>query len=132
VSPSVIQSQIPWIPVKPLEISLQPHDPPVALIRLAGFLDAHTVSMFDKDLERYLDEGRHRVVLDIGELSYISSAGIGAMMGLAQRLRKKGGILVLLRPSEKVFKILDTLGFTKIFQITNDADEALRAVEVAS
>lgn len=88
--------------------------------------------MFDKDLERYLDEGRHRVVLDIGELSYISSAGIGAMMGLAQRLRKKGGILVLLRPSEKVFKILDTLGFTKIFQITNDADEALRAVEVAS
>ena len=118
--------------MKPLEISLQPHEPPVALVRLAGFLDAHTVSGFEKDLDRYVEEGRHRMVLDIGELSYISSAGIGAMMGLAQRLRKKGGILVLLNPSDKVFKILDTLGFTKIFQITRDATEALRTVESLS
>jgi anti-sigma B factor antagonist len=79
-----------------------------------------------------MEEGRNRVVLDIGELSYISSAGIGAMMGLAQRLRKKGGLLVLSKPSEKVYKILDTLGFTKIFQIVHDNDEALKAVEAGT
>ena len=54
------------------------------------------------------------------------------MMGLAHRLRKMEGKLVLLNPSEKVFKILDTLGFTKIFQITHDESEARRAVQVAS
>jgi anti-anti-sigma factor len=118
--------------LKPLEIALLPDDPPLAVVKLSGFLDAHTVTDFERKMESCLQEGRAQVVLDIGELNYISSAGIGAMMGLAHRLRKMEGKLVLLNPSEKVFKILDTLGFTKIFQITHDESEARRAVQVAS
>lgn len=118
--------------MKPLEIALLPDDPPLAVVKLSGFLDAHTVTDFERKMESCLQEGRAQVVLDIGELNYISSAGIGAMMGLAHRLRKMEGKLVLLNPSEKVFKILDTLGFTKIFQITHDESEARRAVQVAS
>lgn len=118
--------------MKPLEIALQPEAPPLALVRLSGFLDAHTVTDFERKLDAILEEGRSQVVLDIGELNYISSAGIGAMMGLAHRLRKLEGRLVLLNPSDKVFKILDTLGFTKIFHISNDEVDARRAVQVAS
>jgi len=118
--------------LKPLDISLQPDNPPpVAVVKLAGFLDAHTVTDFDARMENFLDQKRTQVVLDIGDLNYISSAGIGAMMGLAHRLRKMEGKLILLKPSDKVFKILDTLGFTKIFQITHDESEAKKAVQAA-
>jgi anti-anti-sigma regulatory factor len=45
-------------------------------------------------------------------------------MGLSQRLKKDGGELVLLQPTQKVFKILDLLGFTRIFHLCDSEEEA--------
>ncbi len=58
--------------------------------------------------------------------------GIGAMMGVARKLSQMGGSLVLLRPTEKVFSILDGLGFTKIFRIAQRDEEALEKLKSAS
>jgi anti-sigma B factor antagonist len=93
------------------------------LISIAGFLDAHTVTNFETKMDELVGAGKNKVVIDMKNLTYISSAGIGAMMGLTQRLRKLGGDLVLLEPSEKVFKILDLLGFTRIFRIASDKNK---------
>jgi len=90
------------------------------MIELKGFLDAHTVQDFENRLKEILQEGETNLVIDLKELNYISSAGIGALMSLTQDLRRKKGDLVLLHPNQKVFKILDLLGFTKIFNVAND------------
>ena len=93
------------------------------IVQLSGFLDAHTVGSFENRLEEILKGGQTKVVIDLHGLTYISSAGIGALMALTQRLRKKKGDLVLLRPNDKVFKILDLLGFTKIFNVARQNEE---------
>ena len=93
------------------------------IIELSGFLDAHTVNSFENRLREILQAGETRVVIDLQGLNYISSAGIGALMALTQHLRKKNGDLVLLRPNDKVFKILDLLGFTKIFNVARNDNE---------
>ena len=54
------------------------------------------------------------------------------MMGLARKLTQLGGELVLLNPTQKVFAILDGLGFTKIFKIAGDEGEALEKVRSRS
>lgn len=95
------------------------------VFNLCGYIDAHTVLEFEKAVSQAIDDGMRCAVLDISGLSYISSAGIGAMMGLARRLAQLGGDLVLLNPTQKVFSILDGLGFTKIFKIAKDEGEAL-------
>jgi len=95
-------------------------------LALRGYLDAHTVNDFESFMDESIEKGMHRFLLDVSELNYISSAGIGAIMSLTQRLRRAEGELVLFRPSEKVFKILDKLGFTKIFRLAQSADEARR------
>jgi len=92
-------------------------------LALRGYLDAHTVNDFEAYMDRSIEQGAVRYLVDISDLNYISSAGIGAIMGLTQRLRRSDGELVLLRPSEKVFKILDKLGFTKIFRIAYSEEE---------
>jgi anti-anti-sigma factor len=99
---------------------------------LRGYIDAHTVIEFEKAVNSAVDEGHKRVILDISGLSYISSAGIGAMMGLARKLGQSGGDLVLLSPTPKVFTILDGLGFTKIFKIANEQSEALEKMKAGS
>ena len=92
---------------------------------LRGYIDAHTVIEFEKAIHGAIDAGQRCIILDINGLSYISSAGIGAMMGLARKLSQGGGELVLMNPSPKVFAILDGLGFTRIFKIADDEPTAI-------
>ncbi|HOE96327.1 MAG TPA: STAS domain-containing protein [Candidatus Sumerlaeota bacterium] len=99
--------------------------PGIVEVRVSGFLDAHTVDVFEKSMEETIAQGYNRVIMNLGALNYISSAGIGALMVLLQQLRRRQGEMVILQPSAKVFKILDLLGFTKIFSIA-DSPEAAR------
>lgn len=98
------------------------------VVEVAGYLDAHTVVGFEEQMNSLIEAGASRIVVDLEQLNYISSAGIGVLIGLVQRLRRSEGDLVLVRPSSKVYKILDLLGFTDIFKIASTEDEALAAL----
>ena len=112
--------------MKTFEVDIRSLDssPDVRVIALNGYLDAHTVADFDRCTDELIAAGTVKIILDLQGLSYISSAGIGALMGLSQRLKKDGGELVLLQPTQKVFKILDLLGFTRIFHLCDSEEEA--------
>ena len=98
--------------------------------QLLGYLDAHTVLKFEESLNDLLErEGASQLIVDIGQLKYISSSGIGAFMGLTQRARQLGGELVLVNPTEKVYNILSLLGFNKVFKIVDTQQEALEALQ---
>ncbi len=88
-----------------------------------GCLDSHTVVGFERELQSVVDSGANVVILNLESLSYISSAGISALMGLTHRLRKSEGELYLLRPTEKVRRVFRTLGFTTIFRIVDEEAE---------
>ena len=88
----------------------------------------HTVITFEKTMEELLEHQYNKLIMDLEALSYISSAGIGALMVLLQQVRRRQGDMVILHPSPKVYKILDLLGFTKIFLIAQDRDTALQAL----
>ena len=98
-------------------------------VRVSGFLDAHTVSAFEKTVGDLLDRQHTKFIVDLAGLSYISSAGIGALMVLLQQLRRREGEMVILQPSAKVEKILELLGFTRIFQIKQSHEEAIQALQ---
>lgn len=100
-----------------LNVRVETSNQSYTTIELTGFLDAHTVNTFESRIEEIVSSGQRQMVIDLKGLNYISSAGIGALMALTQRLRRESGDMVLLQPNEKVFKILDLLGFTKIFNV---------------
>jgi anti-anti-sigma factor len=112
--------------LKPFEVvEMEPPDEGgYVVLALRGYLDAHTVNDFESFMETSMEKGTTHYLIDISDLNYISSAGIGAIMSLTQRLRRSEGELVLLQPTEKVFKILDKLGFTKIFRFAHSREEA--------
>lgn len=89
-------------------------------VDIVGCLDSHTVVEFEKTIQNVLTPPPAHLVLDLSKLTYISSAGISALMGLTHKLRKDHSELILLKPSEKVFRVFRTLGFTSIFKIVED------------
>jgi anti-sigma B factor antagonist len=100
----------------------------VSLIELSGQLDAHTAPDFERFLEdRVTTEGKSKLILDFSNLEYISSAGLGVLMGLISEVREKSGDMKLIRVPEKIYHVLDLLGFPIVFQILPNLKEALEA-----
>ncbi len=100
----------------------------VAVILPAGFINAHTVREFEEALEGQVQQGRYKILLNCRDLSYISSAGLGAIMGLIETVRENDGDILLSNLQENVFAIFDTLGFTQLYRVFPEEDQALAAV----
>ena len=98
-------------------------DDPYRRAELVGCLDSHTVIGFEKSIDGLLEQGVDNMLLSLENLTYISSAGISALMSLTHRLRQRGGELALYRPTDKVLRVLRTLGFTSIFRIITTEEE---------
>ena len=96
----------------------------VTVLFLKGYLDAHTYPHFETELQKLMDEKRYKIVVDFGELNYISSAGLGVFMGFIEIVRENSGDIKLCSMSTKVFKVFDLLGFPTIYQILKDIGEA--------
>lgn len=97
------------------------------LVKLEGFLDSHTASELEKRLEDLALAGHYQVVLDFKCLEYISSAGLGVLMGAISTFREHEGDLKLVSLPPKIFKVFDLLGFTRLFEIHEDVDSAIAA-----
>ena len=99
----------------------------VAVILPAGFINAHTVREFEDALEGLVQDGRYLILLNCKDLNYISSAGLGAIMGLIETVRENGGDILLSNLQDNVFAIFDTLGFTQLYRVFGDEEKALAA-----
>src|ERR1039458_4493566 len=92
----------------------------VAVLLPAGFINAHTVRDFEEALERLVQDGRYTILLNCKDLNYISSAGLGAIMGLIETVREHEGDILLSNLQDNVFTIFDTLGFTQLYRVFGD------------
>ena len=97
----------------------------VSIVYLNGYLDAHTAPDFENALQELVDEDRVRIVVNLSELSYISSAGLGVFMGFIEDIRSKGGDIKLAEPTEKVYRVFDLLGFPVLYEVFKTESEAL-------
>lgn len=100
----------------------------VAVVEPEGFINAHTVRQFEESLERLVQDGKFTILLNCSRLNYISSAGLGAIMGIIETVRENQGDILLSDLKENVFTIFDTLGFTQLYRVFATEDEAIKAL----
>lgn len=75
-----------------------------------------------------LNEGIRYCLIDIQDVRYINSSGIGVLITILTKFRNKGGELYLINPSEHVKKLLIITKLQAIFQIVNSEAEALKLI----
>jgi anti-sigma B factor antagonist len=97
----------------------------ITLLYPRGFINAHTVRLFEAEIQKALQEGRFRIVVDGTGLTYIASAGLGAMMGAIEEIRANGGDLRLAGLTDTVRNIFEILGFHHLYQIFATEAEAI-------
>jgi anti-sigma B factor antagonist len=99
--------------------------PGLATVRMAGSLDAHSYEVAEEQFDDLISSGNSRIVVDVGGLDYISSAGIGVLIGALARTRKDQGNLLLVNATKTVREILAVLGLDSMFFIAPDRVTAL-------
>jgi anti-sigma B factor antagonist len=97
----------------------------VVLLYPKGFVNAHTVKLFEAEIQRALDQKKYRLVVNCAGLTYIASAGLGALMGVIEEVRHHGGDIRMTDLNETVRNIFEILGFQHLYRIFPSEMEAV-------
>lgn len=123
---------------------------PVTVIKVTGQLDGQTYQSLIASTQETLNGGVKNILLDMSELTFISSAGLVSLHVIALLLRgeampdlehgwaalksvnksRESGIqqhVKLLNPRPEVVNVLDMVGFSSFFEIFNDRQKALES-----
>jgi anti-anti-sigma factor len=73
-------------------------------------------------------EGEKDFVIDLGELDYISSAGLRVILATAKRLKEKEGKILLASLQDMVKEVFEISGFSAIIPIYESVESALNHV----
>lgn len=78
-----------------------------------------------------VNKGHTKAVIDISEVRYMNSSGIGVLITVLTKLRNKGGEVVLQNPSEQVKKLLVITKLNNIFNVFDSEGEAVSFLQSA-
>jgi anti-sigma B factor antagonist len=71
--------------------------------------------------------GTPRIVVNLSEVDYIDSGGLGILVGLLVSAKKRGGELKLVSPQERVHEVLRQTSLDTIFMVYGNDDDAVAA-----
>jgi anti-sigma B factor antagonist len=84
-------------------------------------------ALLRKTILGLLDEGRSQILLNLGDVDYIDSSGIGELVSGYKRVLDRGGELKLLNLNRRVRDILQLTKLYTVFDVHNDESSALRS-----
>ena len=96
----------------------------VTVVAVSGKVDAVSSTELENELMAIINDNCRKVVLDVQDMFYISSAGLRVILAAGQALYEDGQF-VLARPQAEVLDILEMTGFDTILTITGDLESAL-------
>ena len=96
----------------------------VLILAADGGLNAGTADQFVAELERLIDAGVTKIIVDCSALDYISSYGLGVLVRLHRRLSQRGGDIKLAGINSMVVKLLSLTRLDQLFGIYPDVNRA--------
>jgi len=100
---------------------------PIQVVHVEGYLDSSTFPQLQERLSDLIGQKHYRFIVDLQQLNYISSAGLGVLMGMLQEVREHNGDLKIANMSDKIRNLFDMLGFFRLVRIHGTIEEALEA-----
>ena len=101
----------------------------VLILNIIGRLDSNTASQMENELMPLIDKGDDNILVDFSNLDYISSAGLRTLLLAAKKMDKKDQKIILCSMKEFIHEVFEISGFTSIFTIAENEDEAMKEFE---
>jgi len=106
------------------EISQSHYNPSVVILGIKGFIDVNAAPQFEFQLNKLIEDGQVCVVIDMTKVVYISSAGIGVIVGMLKKFRDQGGGDVkIMHASPKILRVFESIGLTELVDFLTSETE---------
>lgn len=94
------------------------------IVNFYGELDHHTAAKIRGEIDKYyIDNLLKNIIIDLNNLKFMDSSGIGLIMGRYKLALNNGGNVYLINVDERVEKILSMSGILKIVKLISNLDE---------
>jgi anti-anti-sigma factor len=116
----------------PLNIKIQQVDKNTVKIILSGQINSDTYEALDRQINELVQKKISTLILDLADVDFISSAGVGAIIKAKMSLMRYYGELALVNPQpqiRKVFDIMKLLPAMNVFANIQELDEYLARIQ---
>jgi len=98
----------------------------IAVLSLRGEIDVYTAPRMRQAIVDLVDGGSLNIVVDMGQVDFLDSTGLGVLVEGLKRVRTRNGNLSIVITQDKILKIFDITGLNKAFPIHGSLEEALK------
>jgi len=96
------------------------------IVTVTGRIDSYTAPQFSDSLQEVTQRKEHYIILDLGNVSYVSSAGLRVLIDTRKTCKKLNkGDLTMVSVPPRVYETLELAGFTPLFRFYANVPAAL-------
>lgn len=99
----------------------------ISVLRLSGELDLSSVPDVRRAIRALIEEGTVQFAINLSNLEFIDSSGLGVLVGGLARVREKEGEIKLVCNNRRIVRVFEMTRLTQLFDIVEDEAAALRA-----
>ena len=97
----------------------------VYIIKLIGRLDASCASDLKAKVLAMISERKNNILVDLGEIDFIDSSGLGILVTCMRSVTKAGGVFKITSLQENPKNLFETTRLDRVFDIYDDRNEAV-------
>lgn len=109
-----------------IKVEAHPSEGGTYVVDVTGEIDVHTAPRFKDALKRLTDDEHYELVINLQNVDYIDSTGLGVLVGLQKRAREHDGAVSLVLTDPHIKKIFDIMGLFRVFWIFDDEQSAVK------
>ena len=106
-----------------------PHDPVMVLEVSGKIMGGPDFELFKAEVKELVDAGYKSVVLDLGEVPWINSTGLGILITAHHSIKAAGGVMKICNVKERVLSIFYVSQLERVFEVHPDREKALASFQ---
>lgn len=91
---------------------------------MTGEVDLYTAPQLRERVAWAIEDGASRIVVDLADVSFMDSSGLGVLIGALRRLRERGGELAVVCGEGPVRRLLAITGLDRLFPVHGSVEAA--------
>jgi len=100
------------------------------ILSVQGEIDVYTSPKVKESINSLIEQSVYNIVVNLEEVRYIDSTGLGVLIGALKRVRENNGNISLVCSNPQIKKIFQITGLVKIFGIFKSEEEACESLEI--
>lgn len=101
----------------------------VVIVTVSGEVDVYTAPQLRSVLEERIAAGHTRIVVDLKDVGFLDSTGLGVLVGRLKAVKKLEGWLRVVCTDERILRLFGITGLDRVLAVHETVDAAVAAVE---